>query len=255
MLERLRIQEISQIVFSVPEGAVIGDTGLTRGEPVMIINNPGTSELSFIDFTKKNNDRGFISTSGQTNSLTFVINDGAILYSVWSYLHGIYQDNQTVTLRGTEWLEDFVDEKYLKLGATPKELILYEEINDTIKKLTTDKYELVKDAEQNCYIHILEPKDTRYFVSYLYDVNDVQTTEIKQIHNNIFCSMDVFFEAMNMDNDEKHTVCIHCDKVQIFMDLAIAANQSEAAAFTPITVKSIPAQDDFNRTIATITVI
>ena len=254
MLERLRIQEISQIVFSVPEGAEIGKSGLQKGEPVMIINNPGTSELSFTDSLKDNKDRGFISTSGQTQSLNFTINDGAILYSVWSYLHGIYQDNQTAVLRGTEWLEDFVDEYYLKLGAAPKELVLYENINNTLHKLTTDKYALVKDAEQNCYVRINEPHKNKYFVSYLYEIEDAQVTEVKQIHNNIFCSMDIYFDAMNMDDDEKYTVCVHCDRVQLFMDLVIAANQSNAAAFTPIVVKSIP-DGDFNRTIATVMVI
>ena len=47
MLERLRIQEVSEIIFTVPEGAIIADTGLKVGEPVMIIKNPGTSKLLF----------------------------------------------------------------------------------------------------------------------------------------------------------------------------------------------------------------
>lgn len=254
MLERLRIQEVSQIVFTVPEGAIIGDTGLQCGEPVMIINNPGTTDLMFTDSLKNNMDRGFISTSGQTQSLNFTINNGAILYSVWSYLHGLYQDNKTVTLRGTEYLSDFIDGQYLKLSATPKSLILYEEVEGTLHKLKTSQYQLNKDEQNDCYIKILEPKDTVYFASYLYDIENVQTTEVKQIHNNIFCSMDIYFEAMNMDDDEKHMVCVHCDRVQLFMDLIISANQSESAAFTPIVVKSIP-DGDFNRTIATITVV
>ena len=47
MLERLRIQEVSEIILSVPEGVVIAGTDLSVGEPVMIIEKPALSQLTF----------------------------------------------------------------------------------------------------------------------------------------------------------------------------------------------------------------
>ena len=106
MLERLRMQEVSQIIFSVPEGAVIAGTDLKFGEPVMIIDKPAMSKLTFISREKKAEDgRGFISASGQTQAIDFTINEGTILYSLWSYLHGLSEENTISRLRGTEWLE------------------------------------------------------------------------------------------------------------------------------------------------------
>ena len=140
MLERLRIQEVSEIIFTVPEGAIIADTGLKVGEPVMIIKNPGTSKLLFSTSAKKNEDRGFISTSGQTKSLDFTINEGAILYSVWSYLHGTTNTKTKATLKHTEWL-NITEDNLLKLSERPVSLILYN-INNNLKyniEYTIDK--------------------------------------------------------------------------------------------------------------------
>ena len=33
-------------------------------------------------------DKGFISASGLTTSLDFTINEGTVLYAVWSYIYG-----------------------------------------------------------------------------------------------------------------------------------------------------------------------
>lgn len=82
MLERLRMQEVSQIILSVPKGAVIAGTNLKYGEPVMIIDKPATSQLTFVTNGKLTEDQGFISKSTQTKQINFIINDGAILYSV-----------------------------------------------------------------------------------------------------------------------------------------------------------------------------
>ena len=51
MLERLRMQEVSQIIFSVPEGAIIAGTDLQVNEPVMIIEKPAMSASSAADIS------------------------------------------------------------------------------------------------------------------------------------------------------------------------------------------------------------
>jgi hypothetical protein len=95
-----------------------------------------------------------------------------------------------------------------------------------------------------------------YYINYSYVMSNVQKTTIKQIHNNIFCAMDIYFDAVDTSTDDNHTVCVHCDKVQVFMDLAIGINDSTKASFTPIRVCSIPSGgQDLNKDIATITVI
>lgn len=255
MLERLRIQEVSEIIFTVPEGAVIADTGLKVGEPVMIIKNPGTSKLLFSTSAKKNEDRGFISTSGQTKSLDFTINEGSILYSVWSYLHGTTNTKTKTTLKHTEWLSVSKDNS-LKLSERPVSLILYKKVEGELKKLFYQR-DYTVDADNNAII-LVEAEDAEYFAIYSYEVAEATVTKVKQIHNNIFCAMDIYFQAIDMDTDEKHGICLHCDKVQITTDLAIGINNSGKASFTPIEVHSIPqvsGTEDFNKTIATITVV
>lgn len=254
MLERLRIQEVSEIIFTVPEGAIIADTGLKVGEPVMIIKNPGTSKLLFSTSAKKNEDRGFISTSGQTTSLDFTINEGSILYSVWSYLHGTTNTKSKATLKHTEWL-NITEDNLLKLSERPVSLILYKKVEGELQKLF---YQRDYTVNADNTITLIEPEDVEYFAIYSYEVAEATVTKVKQIHNNIFCAMDIYFQAVDMDTDEKHGVCIHCDKVQITTDLAIGVNNSGKASFTPIEVRSISqvsGTEDFNKTVATITVV
>lgn len=255
MLERLRMQEVREIIFSVPEGVIIEGTDFRAGEPVMIIQDPGISQLLFTDTKKKNEDRGFLSTSGHTKSLDFTINEGAILYSVWSYLHGISRTHTNTVLRGTEWL-DAIDGK-LKLSAIPKTLVVYEKTGDGLRRLARREYTL-EEQDGIYYVNLLAPSTNNYFVNYTYDIEDVQITTVKQIHNNIFCAMDVYFEAIDMETDDKYDVCVHCDRVQVFADLAIGINDSTKASFTPIEIHSIPQNNragDINKNIADIVVI
>lgn len=261
MLERLRMQEVSQIIFSVPEGAVIAGTDLKFGEPVMIIDKPAMSKLTFISREKKAEDgRGFISASGQTQTIDFTINEGTILYSLWSYLHGLSEENTISRLRGTEWLEK--KGAYLKLTTEnePMDLVLYAYVNKQLLLLKPQQdYNLFLNTVDNkYYIELINPDmmmAEKYYTNYTYVITNVQKTTIKQIHNNVFCAMDIYFDAIDCDTDDKHTVCVHCDKVQIFADLAIGINDSTKASFTPIQIRSIPAGGDLNKDIATITVV
>lgn len=258
MLERLRMQEVSQIILSVPEGAVIKGTELKCGEPVMIISKPATSTLTFNSHYQKAEDaRGFIGKSGITSTIDFTINDGAILYSVWSYIHGLINETATATLRGTEWI--YPEEGYLRLSSesAPQELVLYVKEDNKLNLLHyNEDYTIVKDTTTGKYfIELVSPLDSEYFVSYNYEISDVLQTQVKQIHNNIFCTLDMYFDAVDMDTDDKHTVCLHCDKVQVFTDLAIGINNSSKASFTPIAIHSIAEGTELNKNIATITVI
>lgn len=262
MLERLRMQEVSQIIFSVPEGAIIAGTNLRFGEPVMIIDKPAMSKLTFTSRDKKAEDgRGFLSASGQTQNMDFTINEGTVLYSLWSYLHGLNEENTISKLRGTEWLER--NGTYLKLSteSEPMDVILYAYVDGKLKLLTPQQdYRLfINTADNGYYVELMNTENTsadKYYVNYSYVLSNVQKTTIKQIHNNVFCAMDIYFDAVDCDTDDKHTVCVHCDKVQVFSDLAIGINDSTKASFTPIQVRSIPSGgQDLNKDVATITVV
>ena len=86
MLERLRLQEVSEVILSVPAGVVITGTDFRANEPVLIIEKPALSTLNFRAKTKvAENGRGFLSASGQTNNLDFTINEGSVIYALWSY--------------------------------------------------------------------------------------------------------------------------------------------------------------------------
>lgn len=261
MLERLRMQEVSEIVLTVPEGAVIAGTNLTVGEPIMIIKDPGLSVLEFKTTALNTNDaKGFISAGGLTSKLDFTINEGSILYSVWSYIHGINNAHGASTLRGTEWItEDKINGTDFNLAtlAEPRNLTLYESVDGVlVKKNRGADYEIY--VNQGHYtIRLSQPSDNKFFAVYSYTLEDVSTTQVKQIHNNVFGALDIYFKAIDIETEEEHMVCIHCDKVQIFMDLAISVNNSQKASFTPIRICSIPESEDkgINKNVATITVV
>lgn len=262
MLERLRMQEVSQIILSVPEGAVIAGTNLKQGEPVMIIEKPNTSTLKFNSRYQKAEDaQGFIGKSGITSTIDFTINDGAILYSVWSYIHGLVNDNASAVLRGTEWLTPQGEYLVLSTETAPLQLVLYVKEGNKLNLLKyQEDYEIIVGKSDNkYYIKLANPlKESDYFTCYTYKIEEVIQTKVKQIHNNVFCALDIYFDAVDMDTDDKHTVCVHCDRVQVFTDLAIGINNSSKASFTPIQIHSIaqsPEDGKINKDIATITVV
>ena len=85
MLERLRMQEVKEIILSVPQGVNIAGTDFKAGEPILIIEKPSASYLEFRTSTKKSeNGRGLLGVTGQTNFLDFTINEGSIVYALWS---------------------------------------------------------------------------------------------------------------------------------------------------------------------------
>ena len=94
-----------------------------------------------------------------------------------------------------------------------------------------------------------------FFVTYTYTIDATTVTKIKQIHNNIFCAMDIYIDAVDLKNDDKHTVYIHCDKVQVDTDMVLSINDSSKASFTPIRIKSIADGSELNKDIATVVVI
>ena len=249
MLERLRMQEVQQIIFSVPDGAVIEGTNLRAGEPVMIIGNPGTSQLFFTSKNKLNEDKGFLSMSSQTRSLDFTINEGSVLYSLWSYLYGTVKTDTTTKMRKVEWIKS-IDGK-IELSNIPEALNVYVQEEQGLRKLEHDEY----DDDKNV-ITFINMSDQLYFVNYVYNMANVQVTTVKQIQNNIFCAMDIYISAVDMDTDDKYDVCIHCDRVQVFADLVLGVNDSTKASFTPIEIHSIPQLDagSNNKSVAKIVV-
>jgi hypothetical protein len=262
MLERLRMQEVSEIVLTVPEGAVIAGTNLTVGEPIMIIKDPSLSVLEFKTTAQTNSDaKGFISASGLTSRLDFTINEGSILYSVWSYIHGTLEQKGKSTLKGTEWiLPDKImgTDFYLSAESEPKNVTLYELVDGVLQKRTRGQdYEIYADGDRFLIRLSYQPNFHKFFVVYSYTITDVNVTTVKQIHNNVFGALDIYFKAVDIETEEEHTVCVHCDKVQIFMDLAISVNDHQKASFTPIKICSIPEGIDkgINKDVATITVV
>lgn len=277
MIEQLRMQEVSQIILSKPEGAVIkqnrnnvSEKGIEYGdfevgEPIMIINKPSLSNLSFVSRPVAANDgQGHIGTAGITNHIDFTINEGSVLYALWSYIYGLNTENPgAVKIRGNEYLKS--DNKgYIKLSTKPElsagndKFYLYRvEDNENIL-LKTDDYEFcVTDTEpRQWYIHLLNgEKNEEYFASYDYMIEATSVSNLKQVHNNIFCTMDIYIDAVDLKNDDKHTVYIHCDKVQVDTNMVLSVNDSSKASFTPIHIKSVATGEDLNKNIATIVVI
>lgn len=167
MLEQLRMQEVSQIILSKPEGAVIRqnrtnpqEKGIEYGdfevgEPVMIINNPALSNLSFVSRPAVAQDaQGHIGTAGITNHIDFVINEGSILYALWGYIYGLNEEKPGLTkIRGNEYLQTDV-QGYAKLSVKPEmdpgndKFYVYSVNDNSNVILNKDEYELcVSDTE------------------------------------------------------------------------------------------------------------
>lgn len=167
MLEQLRMQEVSQIILSKPEGAVIRqnrtnpqEKGIEYGdfevgEPVMIINNPALSNLSFVSRpTVAQDAQGHIGTAGITNHIDFVINEGSILYALWGYIYGLNEEKPGLTkIRGNEYLQTDA-QGYAKLSVKPEmdpgndKFYVYSVNDNSNVILNKDEYELcVSDTE------------------------------------------------------------------------------------------------------------
>ena len=264
MLETLRMQEVSQIVLSMPEGAIIKGKECLVGEPIMIINNPSLSNLTFTSTPVAANDaQGHIGTAGITNQLDFIINEGSILYALWNYVYGIADDDVTHTvIKGNEYLS--IDKNgYAILGTRPLlnnddyNFYLYKVEDNQNILIAHDKYEFCTTEDGDTWlVHIFDYQEgDNYFATYNYEIEAVTVSHIKQIHNNIFATMDIYIDAVDLKNDDKHSVVIHCDKVQIDTNMVLSINDSSKASFTPIRIKSIPGGDEFNKDIATVVVI
>ena len=277
MLEQLRMQEVSQIILSKPEGAVIRQNRINPqqkgveygdfevGEPVMIINNPSLSNLSFVSRPVVANDaQGHIGTAGITNHIDFVVNEGSVLYALWGYIYGLNEEEPGLTkIRGNEYLQ--IDEQgYAKLSAKPEmspgndKFYVYKVDDNANVLLSNDEYEIcVSDTEpRQWYLHILAGNEgEQYFVTYNYLIEATTITKVKQVHNNVFCAMDIYIDAVDLKNDDTHTVYIHCDKLQVDTDLMLSVNNSGKASFTPIHIKSVATGEELNKDIATVVVI
>ncbi len=253
MLEQLRMQEVAQIILSVPKGAEIPGKNYSVGEPVMIINRPALSSLSFISKPAVAEDaQGHISTSGITKNIEFIINDGAVLYSLWSYIYGLNENQPTAHLfKGTEEIR-LDDKKQAWLSKKAESMYLYDSDNNLIP---TVKYQgISKNGKYGIELPSAKEGDTLLAVyNYLDTASSI--SKIKQIHNNIFCAMDIYIDATDLQGDEKHTVYIHCDKVQVDTDLILSINDSSKASFTPIKIKSIAEGDGIDKSVATIVVV
>lgn len=277
MLEQLRMQEVSQIILSKPEGAVIRqnrtnpqEKGIEYGdfevgEPVMIINNPALSNLSFVSRPAVAQDaQGHIGTAGITNHIDFVINEGSILYALWGYIYGFNEEKPGLTkIRGNEYLQTDA-QGYAKLSVKPEmdpgndKFYVYSVNDNNNIILNKDEYELcVSDTEpRQWYLHIFDAKENEtFFVTYNYLIDATTVTTVKQVHNNVFCSMDIYIDAVDLKNDDKHVVYIHCDKVQVDTNMVLSINDSSKASFTPIHIKSVATGEDLNKDIATVVVI
>lgn len=250
MLERLRLQEVEEIIFSVPKGAVIPGLNMEEGEPLMIIEKPGISNLSFALSAKNNRDKGFISASEVTKSLDFTINDGSVLYTMWSYIYGTLSKNTDAILRGAEYV--YCHDRTITLTTQPINLILYKTLDGTLEKMQFGRDYII---DNNIITLAKEADAAQFYACYSYKIANACVTTVKQIHNNIFCALDIYMNANDIITDEQYKVCIHCDRVQIFTDFELSVNHSLNTSFTPIEVHSIATEGNLNKTVATITVI
>lgn len=259
MIEQLTAQEVNQIILSVPKGVIIpGIKTYYEGEPIMIIDKPGVSSLDFISNTVTAEDRGFISNSGMTRQLKFNINEGSILYGLWSFIYGEEQNKETCSLKGSESI--IAKDNQLRLTQLPQIIYLYKIVNGINEIVNEAQYDVLRD-ENGYYI---KPGDeysqfedgSLYLAVYTYQVLPDYITKLKQIHNNIICTLDMYIDAVDKKTGDKYTMYVHCDRVQLETDFNISINNSQKNSFTPIKISSISQSDsNLNKDVATVMVI
>lgn len=255
MFERLRMQEVKKIIFSVPEGGAIGEIlGLQTGDPIMIINKPNTSDLTFISRTKFNESgKGFVNLTGSTSTIDFTINDGSVLFTLWSYLHGRVVKDCIAPVPAIE--EIISEDDTLTLSNTPvttkKAVALYKLENGILQYISKDDFTI----NDNVVTLDFTTDGESFTAVYDYQANANMVSFIKQLHNSILCAVDIFIDAVDLVTGEKHTVYVRIDRAQLDTDLKLFLNDSAKASFTPIKIYAIPEGSSGNRSMATIVVV
>ncbi len=236
MFERLRMQEVKKIIFTVPEGAVIpGNPVLKSGDPITIIDKPSTSDLTFITRTKfTESGKGFIGMSSSTSTIDFTINEGSILFGLWSYLHGDVVTNAETLIPITEEKESIND--IITMSHTSDSITLYKNTTLGLQYVGRDLYNHNGDT----ITLLFNSPDSTYTIVYDYTIIAESVSNINQLHNNILCAVDIIIDAVDLDTDTKHEVYIRIDKAQLDADLKIFINDSAKASFTPIKIYAIP---------------
>jgi hypothetical protein len=251
MLERLRMQEVSQIIFSLPEGVRPPADGriYEEGEPIMIIDKPELSQLTFMTRARKVADgKGLVGTGTVNTGIDFLINEGSVLFAVWSYLFGDVKKDETAECKGTEILT--ATDSEIVLAHVPKEIFIYRE--------TTGNKLLIGDfiIEDKTITITDEVEDGEKFrVVYSYDIEANLVTDVRQIQNNILADVHIYIDALDMETQEKHVVYILIERAQLEMDMVLSVNDSTSASFTPIRVVGMPFGDSLNKHIAKIVVV
>lgn len=250
MFERLRMQEVKQIIFSVPQGAIIpGHESLKVGDPIMIINKPNTSDLTFLSRTRFNDSaKGLVNLTANTSTIDFTINDGSVLFSLWSYLHGSVIKNTTDTLPFVEEVES--DEDTIVLTNVPTRVTLYKMVDGLLQYIPTTQYSCTNNVISLSFTSDQEEYKAVY--NYSKTVNSI--SYINQLHNSILCTVDIIIDAVDLNTNNKHDIYVHVDKAQIDTDLKLFLNDSAKASFTPIKIYAIP-EGNGNKQVAKITVV
>lgn len=255
MFERLRMQEVKKIVFSVPEGGAIGERlGLQTGDPIMIINKPNTSDLTFISRTKFNESgKGFVNLTGSTSTIDFTINDGSVLFTLWSYLHGRVIRDSIAPVPIVEELTSENDTLVLSNVpvTTKKAVALYKIENGILQYINKDDFNITDNI---IYLNF-KTNGENFTAVYDYQATASMVSFIQQLHNSILCAVDIFIDAIDLTTGDKHMVYVRIDRAQLDTDLKLFLNDSAKASFTPIKIYAVPEGSSGNRSMATIVVV
>lgn len=253
MLDRLRFQEIEKAIFKAREDRKYGDRYVLKGEPILIIDNAEMSRFLINERIKHMVGRSEEATTATIRNVTFDISDGKIMFDLFSTIFGETKNSQptTFTINETILLNE---EQAFNLPSVPAgKVLLY---------LTDDYGHLTRIAESQYNVEdkqVVLVKPVSELITYVYEeaVIDKVHTSIKQLGEDIVCSLELQCIAMDVLTEEKMRILMKFNKVSVGANASIRFNDSTGAFGTTISIQGLPEdnQNSVNKEIFTLEVI
>lgn len=252
MIDKIRFQEIENVILKAPMDMTINGKCYKKGQPVMIINKPSLSVLEAHGEEKQVSSRGYEGSNSTLDYVNFNIVDGYISLGLWNAIFGDVKLN-TETLVTKRVGVDLINEDKITLPDVPKDLFLY------LINVDTGAQELVSSSQYtiNGKDIILSTSITRsMIIVYTTNINAMEISTAKQIGSNLVLELEIMGTAYDPISGDKFNISIQCPKVNVSVDLNIGFNAQERVSFTPIHCKCTPslAKNGINKSIFDIVV-
>ena len=253
MLDNLRFQECEKAIFRARENMQYGNRCVSKGEPLLIVDNAAMSRFIANQRNKNAVGRSIEASTNTIRNLSFDLSNGQIMFNMLSAVYGDTKLAQPTTFTINECVE-LEDSDTFELPSDPYgEVILY--LTDDyghLNKIAKDQYNI--DGRTVTFIKAI----TR-LITYTYEeaVTSEISTYIRQLGARVIASLEMQCIVLDVLTEEKKRVLMKFDKVAMGTNLSIRFNDSDLAGSSTIFVEVVPEdnQNAVNKTLFSIEVI